>query len=210
MVQNYCEPNPRRRESRRLERREGILAVAAQHFFEHGYAGVSMSAIAAALGGSKGTLWSYFPSKADLFAAVLEDRTSAYRTELAAVLNPQGDLRTAILEFCRSFILRITSPEAIKLHRLVASEAVRFPEVGEIFQERGPRMTIKALARFLSRHMEEGRLRAENPENVARALMFLCIGPQYQMLWGSASPDERTIETEALFVTTAFLRAFAP
>ena len=65
---------PSRREARRQSRREAILDVAAQSFLEHGYAGTTMSAIAATLGGSKGTLWSYFASKEVLFAAVIDRR----------------------------------------------------------------------------------------------------------------------------------------
>jgi hypothetical protein len=52
---------PSRREARRLSRREAILEVAERSFLEQGYAATTMSAIAAELGGSKGTLWSYLP-----------------------------------------------------------------------------------------------------------------------------------------------------
>ena len=41
---------------------------------EHGYQGTSMSRIAAAVGGSKGTLYSYFQNKEELFAAYMEAR----------------------------------------------------------------------------------------------------------------------------------------
>src|SRR5262245_4068895 len=68
-----------KRESQRLARRSQIIAVARQHFFEHGYDGTAMSAIAAELGGSKGTLWNYFPSKEALFAAVVEETAAAIR-----------------------------------------------------------------------------------------------------------------------------------
>src|SRR6185369_13165720 len=50
-----------KRETQRLARRAQIIAMAREHFFDHGYDGTSMSAIATALGGSKGTLWNYFP-----------------------------------------------------------------------------------------------------------------------------------------------------
>src|SRR5262245_35792992 len=59
--------------SRSDERREGILQVAGEVFLETGYAAASMSTIAARLGGSKGTLYSYFTSKSELFAAVMTD-----------------------------------------------------------------------------------------------------------------------------------------
>ena len=54
------------------ERRDHILAVAATAFAEEGYGATSMSAVASRLGGSKATLYKYFASKTELFAAVME------------------------------------------------------------------------------------------------------------------------------------------
>jgi TetR/AcrR family transcriptional regulator, mexJK operon transcriptional repressor len=56
-------PSLSRREARPEVRREIILNVAMQSFLKHGYAGTTMSVIAETLGGSKGTLWSYYSSK---------------------------------------------------------------------------------------------------------------------------------------------------
>ena len=201
---------PSRREARKQERRAAILAIAARSFLEQGYAATSMSAIAAELGGSKGTLWSYFPSKEELFAAVLEDRTVAFRSAIETLLDPRDDLRSTLLRYCCSFIEKLTSPEAIQLHRLVASEAERFPEVGRIFHERAPRRTQVVLGRFLAEHMAAGHLRREDPESAARALTNLCLGSHHQMLWGRPQPDADEIEAEAVFATDTFLRAFAP
>ena len=47
----------------RDQRREAILQVAREVFFEYGYSAASMSTIAARLGGSKGTLYNYFKNK---------------------------------------------------------------------------------------------------------------------------------------------------
>ena len=60
-----------------------IIAVAREHFFEKGFEGASMSAIAAQLGGSKRTLWSYFPSKEELFVITRED---SYRLSVAIAI----------------------------------------------------------------------------------------------------------------------------
>ena len=54
------------------ERRDKILEVASEVFRENGFEATSMSQIAALAGGSKGTLYNYFPSKASLLAAVVE------------------------------------------------------------------------------------------------------------------------------------------
>src|SRR5882757_67000 len=130
-----------RREVRRQDRRDTILAVATASFLVHGYAATSMSTIAATLGGSKGTLWSYFPSKEALFTAVLDDLTATYRDQLQALLDPRrGDVRATLKQFAAGFIAKILSCDAIGLHRLVQAEAGRFPEIGAIFYERAPRM----------------------------------------------------------------------
>src|ERR1700679_1983442 len=58
---------------KRDQRREAIMAVAREVFFEVGYAAASMSMIAARLGGSKGTLYNYFKNKEELFEAQVRD-----------------------------------------------------------------------------------------------------------------------------------------
>ncbi|BAK66538.1 putative TetR family transcriptional regulator [Sphingobium sp. SYK-6] len=82
-----------RREARRLDRRDMILSVAQAYFLAHGYAGTTMSGIAAEVGGSKGTLWNHFPSKEELFTAVLLRATRAHRDHLAQILDPCGERR---------------------------------------------------------------------------------------------------------------------
>src|SRR5262245_55550788 len=69
-------------ESQRLEKRAQIIAIARQHFFEHGYDNTTMSAIAAQLGGSKRTLWSYFSDKEELFTAMVMDTAAGIRSHL--------------------------------------------------------------------------------------------------------------------------------
>src|ERR1700761_2914102 len=59
------------------DRRKAILAIAREIFLTEGYAAASMSAIAARLGGSKGTLYNYFPSKEGLFAEFMRDQCEA-------------------------------------------------------------------------------------------------------------------------------------
>ena len=71
-----------KRESQRLEKRAQIIGVARQHFFEHGYDNTTMSAIAADVGGSKRTLWSYFTDKDELFEAMLLDTAQGIRAQI--------------------------------------------------------------------------------------------------------------------------------
>jgi len=201
-----------RREARRNDRRDAILAVAYDSFLEHGYAATSMSAIAATLGGSKATLWSYFPSKAALFEAVLDQATTAFREQMIPLLAPGADIGTTLRSFCLRFIEKVTSPEAVALYRLVHGEAGRFPEVGEIFYDRGPGTTYRLLGNFLGAAMERGALRAADPVRAAKVLITLCfVGSHQQVLLGLVDgPDPAALATDAGAAVDIFLRAYAP
>jgi AcrR family transcriptional regulator len=212
MNMKKCQPVSRR-ELRRQDRREAIIAVAARSFLEQGYAGTTMSGIAATLGGSKGTLWSYFASKEELFAAVIDHATTAYRVHLSEILDdPSGDLLLTIRRFCTSIVNKVTSPEAIALYRLVVAEADRVPEMGRIFYDRAPRQTHMLLAAFLKGAMDRGQLRHEEPLQTAQLLTSLCLaGSQQKLLMGlieTASPEQ--IDADVNRATDVFMRAYAP
>lgn len=206
-----CCPPLTRREARREERREAILDVAAQYFLEHGYAGTTMSGIAAALGGSKGTLWSYYASKELLFSDVLERATRDFRAQLSLALNPDEPVDAALRQFCSRYLARLTNPEAIALYRLVMGEVVRFPEIGRIFYERAPRRVHELLASFLDRAMDRGELRRADPLQAAQFLTALCLSRSHiKMLTGvipALTPSEA--EADATAAIDLFLRAYA-
>lgn len=204
-------PLTTRREARRQSRQDTILDVAAHYFLEHGYAGTTMSGIAATLGGSKGTLWSYFASKEVLFEAVLDRVTSDFRAQLSLILNPDDEMRGALIRFCREFLHKLTSPEAIALHRLVIGEANRFPEIGRIFHARAPRPTQMLLADYLAAMIARGLLRGDDAPSHAQMLIALCMsGCHQRLLYGVeeiATPDE--IEADVTRATEGFLLAYA-
>jgi AcrR family transcriptional regulator len=209
MIATVSSP-PSRREANRLSRREAILDVAKGSFLNQGYAATTMSAIAAELGGSKGTLWSYFPCKEALFAAVIDRATEEFRRQLTQVLNPADDLKVALVRFCRHYLTRIFSVDGLGLHRLVVAETSRFPEVGKIFYERGPRQTHLLLAGFIADAQQRGRLQGIDPYLAAQQLIWLCMGGHYQMLLTGAadgvSAEDIAADVEAAMTT--FFRAY--
>ncbi|WP_242129380.1 TetR/AcrR family transcriptional regulator [Sphingobium sp. Sx8-8] len=201
-----------RREARRRDRRRAILEVAGQYFLENGYAATTMSAIAAKMGGSKGTLWSYFPSKEELFSACLDHRTTAYREQLAEMLDSGDDLAATLFRLGMNLLEKVTSPPAIALHRLVVAEAGRFPEMGAIFFEHAPRHTRLMIAAFLEQAMDRGLLRRADPELAARTFMTLMMSGCHQlMLMGQVDrPTPDQIEKDVTFALDCFLHAYAP
>lgn len=200
-----------RREARREERRDAILDVAAGSFLENGYAGTTMSGIASALGGSKGTLWSYFPSKEVLFGAVLDRATLAFREELEGVLRHEASFEATLQKLGESFIAKMSSRDAVSLYRLVVGESKRFPEIGRIFYERGPQRTLERLADFLSAAMQAGLVRQTDPFAAAQYLVSLYFArSQQRMLTGVCeSLTAAEVREQAAGAAEVFLRAFA-
>ncbi|WP_084581450.1 TetR/AcrR family transcriptional regulator [Sphingomonas azotifigens] len=198
-----------KREARKQDRRAAILAIAKRHFMEQGYAGVSMSAIAAELGGSKGTLWSYFASKEELFDACVDEATRDYREQVMQLLIPSDNLKATLCAFIRSLLLKVTSRDAIRLHRVIHAEVERSPEMGEIFFRRGPQRTRELLAAYLQDAMHKGQLRTSDSLKAAVALTSLCMGSQQRAMLGYQF-SEAEMEEEADYIVDLFLRAFAP
>jgi len=200
-----------RREENRLARRASIVAIARDAFLDHGYAATSMSTIAAQLGGSKGTLWAYFPSKEELFAAVLDDLTAAFRADIEEALRPGRSLRAALLYFCESFLRKVMAPNAVQLHRLIIAEVDRFPEIGPLFYERGPKLVTDSLTAYLAEQMDEGLLRQADPVRAASQLTDLVKGPQTSRLWGIArNCGAHDIRAHAATSVDLFMRGYAP
>src|SRR5262249_11930104 len=65
--------------------RQRIVAEERQHFFAHGFRGVTMDDLAEELGMSKKTLYAHFRSKADLVKAVLFEKFQGLDAELKQI-----------------------------------------------------------------------------------------------------------------------------
>ncbi|MGJ3521914.1 TetR/AcrR family transcriptional regulator [Nitratidesulfovibrio sp. D1] len=116
------------------DRRSRILEIAGGLFLEHGYQGTSMSQIAAAVGGSKGTLYAYFNSKEALFEAYLQDRMQA--DAWVFKLPDHAKYPESVLTILgKRFLGLIVDETSIALLRLFYHEAPRLPEIGRIFYE---------------------------------------------------------------------------
>jgi TetR/AcrR family transcriptional regulator, mexJK operon transcriptional repressor len=200
-----------RRETRKAERRAAIVEIATRMFLENGYDRTSMSASAEERGGSKATLWSYFASKEELFAAVLGSATAAFRSVMTTVLDPHRDVTDVLTRFVERFITRITMPDAIALQRLIIGEVERFPAIGRIFFDRAPGRSRALLSDYLASQMAADTLRSDDPDEAAGTLLSLCAGSYPQRaLWGVETLTEEGIAREATRIVGQFLRCYAP
>jgi AcrR family transcriptional regulator len=204
-------PTLGRREARKADRRRAILDVAARSFRERGFADTSMSTIAAELGGSKTTLWSYFPSKDALFAAVIDSKIETFQAKLDDALIPSGGPAAALSRFGRLFLNKILDPQSVALHRMIVAESERFPQIGEAFAVRGPDRVRARLSRYMEEEMVAGRLRKGNPLTAARQFLGLCQSGCYlDRLWRPGRALMSNPEEDVAAAVDTFLRAWGP
>jgi AcrR family transcriptional regulator len=178
------------------ERRQHILDVAGQIFLQEGYAAASMSAIAAKLGGSKGTLYNYFTSKTELFAAYMSAACVANSEALLAKADDETPLDEALRRLGVGFLGFILRDEAMAVARLVIAEAHRFPELGEAFYEIGPKKATAALADWMKRRMDRGEMRQADPETAARQFFALCKSGLHTLRMWNVIPEVAPADIE--------------
>ena len=191
-------------------RRLAYVQAAQQLFFAHGYGGTSMNAVAAAVGGSKTTLWSLFPSKLALFEAVVEAIVRDYGAALTVDLDGAPDVHGGLVRMGDSIMATIMSDQITGLHRLVMGEAARAPELGRVMFERGPGPGMARFALWLQRQMQAGTLKPGDPAVAARQFSGLCrAGVVDRHLMGMTSPDDQAeAQREVRAAATTFMAAW--
>jgi AcrR family transcriptional regulator len=194
-------------------RRTAILAVAREAFLAQGYAATSMSEIAARLGGSKGTLYNYFRSKQELFAAFMVETCQGPANAIFDTLPPHSaDLRASLIDLGEGLLNFLFSEPTFSINRLVVAEAGRFPELGRIFFENGPKRGVERIAAYLDGAMDLGQLRRCEPLVAGQWFLDLILsGIHRRRLWGVLDDiGHAAIRAHCATAVDIFLAAFGP
>jgi AcrR family transcriptional regulator len=155
-------------------RRRAILQAATSLFLEMGYERATMAELTQRLGGSKATLYGYFASKEELFAAVVEEIGEAYLAEALADLKamPEVGLEPSLQRFAEKMLRLMLQDEAMALHRMIVGASAR-SDIGEVFVRLGPRKCLETVAAALLAAMERGDLARGSPKILALQLLGL-------------------------------------
>lgn len=153
-----------------------LLTVGAELFFRDGYGAMTMSELASAARVSKTTLYARFPSKADLFRAIVASQIERWDT--GAEHTPIEGCATLeeILRAYGDIVLRAgMSRDFIQLNRLLYSESERFPELAEIADARFQRGVVYLAEQIRIFAEREGRP-CRDPEAAAELFLLLVSG----------------------------------
>jgi AcrR family transcriptional regulator len=170
---------------RRARTRAALLRAAGRVFAEHGFHQATLEAVAGEAGVSKGALYHYFPSKEQLFLALLEDRLGAGLDDIEAVVAERGTDSRHLGAATDTFLRRINNdPRWLPL-------LLEFLAYGS----RDPVAKAEIIEHFL-------RPAREAPARAARSIGI----PESELL----SPDELGLTLAALVNGLAIERAFDP
>jgi AcrR family transcriptional regulator len=195
----------------RDQRRENIIHVAREVFFEQGYTAASMSSIAARLGGSKGTLYNYFKSKEELFEAQVRDMCGSVAERIVEATFDGGPVET-LTRLSEQYLQHLFSDQTVRLFRILIAEAHRSPELARIFYDVGPARTRKALEIYLEKARSQGLLEIPDCALAAEQFLSLCKGATHlQFLLNLIPPlDAEQIRFQTGRAVAAFMTLYGP
>ena len=176
-----------------VETSNRIIDTAAQLFAAQGYAATSMEQVASACNAGKDTIYRRFPSKADLFSAVVGQLRSGVLDNLEQEINAvagSGDAVERLRRVARWFLSANLRPEMVAFKRIAMSEAVVFGTAGQNQTDSDPIM--RRLVDLVSDAQREALLSEGNPEMIANHLIHsIVFGPSnHAMLGGTRYDDE--------------------
>jgi AcrR family transcriptional regulator len=169
-----------------------------------------MSEIALAAGVSKGTLYVYFENKERLFAALVEEHSRRIGETTLKLEDGDQEVRTVLLRTGRDYLNVLAQPDHVAWLRTVIGASEKFPELGQVFVDSGPRRAAKKLADWFRDCISRGQLKIDNVEIAAWQFMMMIQGPiLVPMLYGGeARPSPARIDEVVRHSVDMFLAAY--
>jgi AcrR family transcriptional regulator len=163
---------------RKAERPAEILAAAMAVFAERGFAGARLEDVAARAGVSKGAIYLYFPTKEDLFRAVVDQSIApnieAVKAMVAAHAGPFPDLLRLVVGRIVGLIAHTPVGGVAKM---VIGEARNFPELARVWHDKLVSQAVEALTLAVAAAQARGEVRAGDPRLFAlQTLSPLIVG----------------------------------
>jgi AcrR family transcriptional regulator len=157
----------RRKDARPAE----LLAAALELFVERGYAATRLDDVARQAGVSKGTVYLYFPSKEELFKAVVrEGLVPLLERGEKMVAEHQGSIAELIRNLVQGWWEGVGLTPYAGLPKLMISECRNFPELGKFYVEEVMARGHKLVRKAVQRGLDSREFRDLNPEYAARLI----------------------------------------
>ena len=161
-------PRQRRKETRPQE----LLAAALELFVEKGFAATRSEEVAHRAGVSKGTLYIYYPSKEELFKAVVRHNLSNLIAEGRELVGTfQGTTSELLRELMEVWWQRVGETPAAGIHKIVIAEVRNFPDLAQFYTDEVILPADELFSSAVQRGIDRGEFRRLPVHEVAHALM---------------------------------------
>ena len=175
------------------ERMRRVIDAASRQFLEQGFERTSMDAVARESGVSKMTIYSYFPTKAALFEAVIGQRTdTVFDLDAGETLEPRAPAATLSV-IGRRFLALMRADEVMGRHRVLFAAAGIQHEACAAFFRQGPEKLIGGVRDYLDQAVAAGALRPHDTRVAADQFLSLFLGGAHiraMLGLGKPSPEE--------------------
>lgn len=194
------------------KRTRAILSAASELFMERGFTAVSMDEIAARAKVSKITLYSRFPNKHELFSTVIQAKCCQY---IPGQLFDNFDTlpaREALTALGVGLMSLITSPDGLRMYRMMGAMATVDPQLPKMFYENGPQRMKGMVVEKLKLLHERGLLHITDPKAAKEFWGALFSGSDLYMqtfLGLRPSPSRQEILAHVRHCVEIFMTVYA-
>ena len=185
-----------RNRRRKHERPEEILDAALTELVAHGYNATRVEQVARRAGVAKGTVYLYFPSKGELFKAVVRRSiVGRFRSFGDAARAFAGSTEELVRGPLRQLLGGFLQSEARGLVRVLVAEAHLFPDLAEFYYHEVVAPVLDALRLVIARGERRGELR---PTALTRLPQVLLAPAALVVVWEALFSRYEALDQEAM------------
>lgn len=148
------------RQRRKQARPQELLNAALELFVEKGFSATRSEEVATRAGVSKGTLYLYFPSKEELFKAVVRTNIASLIAEGQHVADQfEGTSAQLLRLLMHTWWQRVGDTHAGGIFKIVITEVRNFPELAQFYTDEVVVPAHRLITGTLKRGIERGEFR---------------------------------------------------
>lgn len=188
-----------------------LLDRAFDHFLEYGFGQATIEAIAASVNMTKRTVYARYADKAALFVAAVRhgtERLIVSPERIAATRS--ADLEATLIAIARLRIDLVTTPQGMKLQRIINTESYRFPEIFTTYYDLAARPTVRFLADVLEAESRAGRLAIADAMLAANVFMSMVVGGPVRFMTSGIPLRDDDLDARVAFAVRLFLQGARP
>jgi TetR/AcrR family transcriptional regulator, regulator of autoinduction and epiphytic fitness len=188
------------------KKRETILEAAIQVFIEEGFDNASMDRIAERANASKRTVYNHFPSKDELFHAVLSKFIGEQQALKQISYNPKRRLEDQLSDFAEALLFMVNTPTHLGLTRILNSMFTREPDKATAARAEFTPLEDE-LERWIKQAVADKKLSVPDPTLATKVFYGMIEGTlTYPALSGCVDPE--TIEPLKQELIATFLARY--